>query len=53
MAQMTEAKPLRIEAANCRRLAETIKNDQGRRKLIPLADGYEAQAATLEVPQPV
>jgi hypothetical protein len=52
MAKMTEAKSLKIEAANCRRLAETIKDEQGRRKLESLADSYDAEAAALEIPQP-
>jgi len=53
MTKMTEAKSLRIEAANSRKLAKTIKDEQGRRKLVSLAEGYEIQAAALEVPQPV
>lgn len=51
MAKTSEAKSLRIEAANCRKLADTIKDDQGRRKLLSIAEGYDAQAALLDIPK--
>ncbi|MDB5362180.1 MAG: hypothetical protein JWO51_3477 [Rhodospirillales bacterium] len=44
----SEERALRIDAANCRALAATISDSQGRRKLEAIAADYESQAAALE-----